>query len=168
MTNDGTWTVTTPPLQPGSYRVYADFVPAGAEGITLAADLDVPGTRPATEPRQPSDGANVEGFDVRFDGELVAGTESELTLTVSRDGQPVTDLEPYLGALGHLVAIRDGDLAYLHVHPLDETEGAGGPQVRFAVEVPTAGRYGLFFDFSHGGVVAAHRLTCWRRRDAGG
>ena len=149
----GTWTVTTPPLQPGSHRVYADFVPAGAEGITLAADLDVPGTRSATEPRQPSDGANVEGFDVQFEGELVAGTESELTLTVSREGQPVTDLEPYLGALGHLVAIREGDLAYLHVHPLDETEGAGGPQVRFAVEVPTAGRYALFFDFSHGGVV---------------
>ena len=149
----GTWMVTAPPLQPGSHRVYADFVPAGSEGITLAADLDVPGDRPPTEPRQPSDRANVEGFDVHFEGGLVAGTESELTLTVSRDGQPVTDLEPYLGALGHLVAIRDGDLAYLHVHPLDETEGSGGPNVRFAVEVPTAGRYALFFDFSHGGVV---------------
>jgi hypothetical protein len=149
----GTWTVTTPPLQPGSHRVYADFVPAGADGLTLAADLDVPGTRSATEPRQPSGGANVEGFDVQFEGELVAGTESELTLTVSRDGQPVTDLEPYLGALGHLVAIREGDLAYLHVHPLDETEGAGGPKVHFAVEVPTDGSYALFFDFSHSGVV---------------
>ena len=83
----------------------------------------------------------------------MAGTESELTLTVKRDGQPVTDLEPYLGALGHLVAIRDGDLAYLHVHPLDEAVGAGGPEVRFAVEVPTTGRYALFLDFSHGGVV---------------
>ena len=94
---------------------------------------------------------------MQFEGELVAGTESELTLTVSRDGQPVMDLEPYLGALGHLVAIREGDLAYLHVHPLDETEGAGGP-MRFAVEVPTAGRYALFFDFSHGGVVRTASL----------
>ena len=39
-------------------------------------------------------------------------------VTVTRDGEPVTDLQPYLGAFGHLVAIRDGDLAYLHVHPL--------------------------------------------------
>ena len=94
-----------------------------------------------------------------FDGELVAGTESELTVTVTRDGAAGDRLEPYLGALGHLVAIRDGDLAYLHVHPLDEADGAGGPQVRFAVEVPTAGTYGLFFDFSHGDDVrtAAHR-----------
>jgi hypothetical protein len=65
----------------------------------------------------------------------------------------VTDLQPYLGALGHLVAIRDGDLAYLHVHPLDEAAGSGGPQVRFAVEVPTAGTYGLYFDFAHGDEV---------------
>ena len=40
-----------------------------------------------------------------------------LTLTVTKDGQPVTDLQPYLGAYGHLVALRAGDLAYLHVHP---------------------------------------------------
>ena len=149
----GTWRVSAPPLQSGSHRVYADFVPAGGDGVTLAADLDVPGSRPATERRRPSDVATVDGYEVRFEGALVAGTESELTLTVKRDGQPVTDLEPYLGALGHLVAIRDGDLAYLHVHPLDEAVGAGGPEVRFAVEVPTAGRYALFLDFSHGGVV---------------
>ncbi len=36
---------------------------------------------------------------------------------VSRDGEPVNDLQPYLGAYGHLVALRSGDLAYLHVHP---------------------------------------------------
>ncbi len=108
---------------------------------------------PATTGRRPcrhrANQTHVDGFDVSFDGELIAGTESELTVTVTRDGRPVTDLQPYLGALGHLVAIRDGDLAYLHVHPLDETAGSGGPRVRFAVEVPTAGTYGLYFDFSH-------------------
>ena len=40
---DGVWTVTTPALAPGSYRVFADFVPAGGEGLTLGADLTVPG-----------------------------------------------------------------------------------------------------------------------------
>ena len=51
------------------------------------------------------------------------------------DGEPVTDLEPYLGALGHLVAIRDGDLAYLHVHPRRRRRPAAVG--RFTVEVPT-------------------------------
>ena len=133
--------------------MFADFVPAGGEGLTLGADLTVPGDyRPVALPA-PANETRVDGFDVSFDGELVAGTESELTVTVTRDGEPVTDLQPYLGALGHLVAIRDGDLAYLHVHPLDEADGPGGPRVRFAVEVPTAGTYGLYFDFSHGDEV---------------
>jgi hypothetical protein len=148
--SDGVWTVRTPPLTPGSYRVFADFVPAGGEGLTLGADLNVPGVYQPVALPSPSSETSVDGFDVSVDGELVAGTESELTVTVTRDDEPVTDLQPYLGALGHLVAIRDGDLAYLHVHPLEDADHSGGPQVRFAVEVPTAGTYGLFFDFAHG------------------
>lgn len=151
---DGAWSVDLPPLEAGSYRVYADFVPGDdAEGLTLARDLSVTGTveRPTTP--EPSRAVSVDGYDVEIAGELVPGTSSELSVTVSRGGEPVTDLQPYLGALGHLVAIRDGDLAYLHVHPLDETDGVGGPTVRFAIEVPTEGTYGLFFDFSHAGTV---------------
>jgi len=150
---DGVWTVTTPALAPGSYRVFADFVPAGGQGLTLGADLTVPGEYEPVELPAPSTEDSVGGYDVSFEGELVAGSESELTVTVTRDGEPVTDLQPYLGSLGHLVAIRDGDLAYLHVHPLDEADGTGGPRVRFAVEVPTDGTYGLYFDYSHGDEV---------------
>jgi hypothetical protein len=85
-----------------------------------------------------------------------------VTLTVSRDGVPVTDLQPYLGAYGHLVALRDGDLAYLHVHP-DGTPGDGrtaaGPQITFYAEVPSNGAYRLFLDFQHRGVVRTAEFT---------
>lgn len=155
----GTWTVTAPAMPPGSYRVYADFVPTGHDGMTLAADLAVPGDYTPRPVPDPTDEVTVEGYDVAFDGELVAGEESELTVTVTLDGEPVTDLDPYLGALGHLVAVRDGDLAYLHVHPLDDLDGPGGPAVRFAVDVPTAGTYGLYFDFSHGDTVRTAAVT---------
>lgn len=151
--DDGTWTVTGTALTPGSYRVFADFTPAGGEGLTLGADLTVPGQHDPVPLAPPGGAASVDGYDVSFDGDLVAGTQSEVMVTVSRDGVPVTDLHPYLGALGHLVAIRDGDLAYLHVHPLEDADGPGGPAVRFAVEVPTAGTYGLYFDFSHDDAV---------------
>jgi hypothetical protein len=149
---DGTWRVATPPLPAGSYRVYADVVPSGAANVVLGADLTVPGDH---EPRRPapSRAVTVDGYQVTIDGSLVPGQTSELAVSVRRDGVAVTDLEPYLGALGHLVAIRDGDLAYLHVHPLEQAEGPGGPTVRFGVTVPTAGTYGLFFDFSVGGLV---------------
>jgi hypothetical protein len=149
----GTWTVTGPALAPGSYRVYADFVPTGHEGMTLATDLAVAGSFTPQPLPAPGPTDVVDGYDVSIEGALVAGADSTITVTVRRDGGPVADLQPYLGALGHLVAIRDGDLAYLHVHPLDPVDGPGGPTVRFAVDVPSAGRYGLFFDFSHGGSV---------------
>jgi len=162
----GVWTVTVPTLDPGSYRVFADFTPTGDDGVTLGADLTVPGDHAPVSLPAPSTDATIDGFDVSFDGELVAGTESELTVTVTADGEPVTDLQPYLGSLGHLVAIRNGDMAYLHVHPLDETDGPGGPQVRFAVEVPTAGTYRLFFDFSHGDEVRTAATTIGARAGA--
>ena len=41
-----------------------------------------------------------------LDGALVPGKESKLILTVTRAGEPVTDLQPYLAAYGHLVAAR--------------------------------------------------------------
>ncbi|WP_278258289.1 hypothetical protein [Nocardioides convexus] len=92
-------------------------------------------------------------------------------LTVSKDGAPVTDLEPYLGAYGHLVALRGGDLAYLHVHP-DGTPGDGttepGPEVVFYAAVPSAGTYHLYLDFQHNGVVrtASFTVTADANKDA--
>jgi len=156
---DGTWRVGVPPLSAGSYRVFADFVPAGASGVVLGADLAVTGELGPADLPEPSPTATVDDYTVTFDGELVAGTESDLTLTVERNGEPVTDLDPYLGSLGHLVAIRDGDMAYLHVHPIEEADGPGGPEIGFAVEVPTAATYRLFLDFSHGGAVRTAATT---------
>ncbi|MGY1726862.1 hypothetical protein ACI79J_07800 [Geodermatophilus sp. SYSU D01062] len=157
MSPDGTWT-TTVALEPGAWRVLADATPTDlGEDLVLGADLAVGGAwEPAPLP-DPAATAEVDGYTVSLDGDLVAGRESEVVLTVSRDGVPVTDLQPYLGARGHLVALRAGDLGYLHVHPT----GDSGGQVRFAVEVPAAGAHRLFLDFRHGDVVrtAAFTLT---------
>lgn len=64
-------------------------------------------------------------------------------------------LQPFLGAAGHLVALRTGDLAYLHVHPMDDSAGRSpsDPQVVFTAEAPTPGRYLLYLDFQVDGQV---------------
>lgn len=151
MAADGTWSTPLTLPAAGSYRVFADFKPTGGTKSTLGVDVQVAG---AYEPQQyttDSRSFTVDGYTVTLNGDLKAGTESTVTATVTKDGKPVTDLQPYLGANGHLVALRAADLAYLHVHP---QEGPGsGPEVKFAVEVPTDGRYRLFFDFQHNGKV---------------
>lgn len=160
---DGTWSIPLAVAAPGQYRVFADFQPAArADGLTLGADVPAPGDyRPRPLPA-PARTSTVDGYQVTLTGDLTPGGSSKLTLSLSRDGRPVTDLEPYLGAYGHLVALRDGDLAYLHVHP-DGTPGDGrtpaGPGVTFHAEVPSAGSYRLYLDFQHAGVVRTAEFT---------
>ncbi|MFJ6015525.1 hypothetical protein [Streptomyces sp. NPDC092952] len=155
---DGTWSTPVELPEAGGYRVFADFTPAAkkAGNLTLGADLAVSGAyRPAALPA-PAAVAEVDGYRVVLEGGLRAGQAGELKPSISRNGRPVTDLEPYLGAFGHLVALRSGDLAYLHVHP---NEGGPGPVVSFTATAPSAGTYRLFLDFKHGGEVRTAAFT---------
>lgn len=151
----GTWSIPWVWDAAGSYRVFADFAAAGADPVTLTRTIDVSGAF-APVALASSAETTVDGFDVSVDGDLVPGSASELAVTVRRGDAPVTTLQPYLGAYGHLVALREGDLAYLHVHPegAEPTPGAtSGPDVRFSAHVGTAGRYLLYFDFQVEGSV---------------
>jgi hypothetical protein len=143
--------------------VFTDFVPSeSGEGLTLSTSLQAAGEY-APEPATGSVRTTTsDGFEVSVDGDLVAGESSALTLTVSRDGEGVTALEPYLGAFGHLVALRDGDLAYLHVHPHGDEPAAGetsGPEIVFEATAPTPGRYLLYLDFQVDGEVHSAPLV---------
>jgi hypothetical protein len=163
MSPDGTWSVEVDLAEAGTYRAFVDFQPVGMEsGLTLGQDLFVPGRSVPQPLPAPAATAEVDGYDVELAGTLVPGETSRLTLTVTRDGEPVTDLQPYLEAYGHLVALRAGDLAYLHVHP-DGAPGDGmtqpGPEVTFYAEVPSAGAYRLFLDFKHGDEVRTAAFT---------
>ncbi|MFJ4483910.1 hypothetical protein ACIP3D_16335 [Streptomyces longwoodensis] len=147
---DGTWSTPVELPEAGGYRVFADFTPAAAkEGLTLGSDLAVTGRYATHTLPAPASTATVDGYTVRLHGAPAPGRESDLTFTVSRAGRPVTTLQPYLGAHGHLVALRSGDLAYLHVHPHEEAKGTtpSGPEVTFTATTPTPGTYRLFLDF---------------------
>jgi hypothetical protein len=160
--DDGEWRAVLA-LTPGAWRLFADFVPSadGANRV-LGADLSVPGEYTPEPLPAPSAVAEVDGYTVVLTGELVPGREAELTLSVSRDGRPVTDLQPYLGSYGHLVVLRAGDLGYLHVHPADGPAGAApapGPHIGMVTTAPTAGTYRVFLDFRHGDVVHTAAFT---------
>jgi hypothetical protein len=150
---DGSWSVPLRLDEAGSYRVFADFS-RDEEPVTLAADLRVDGAAdleplPAPARTAVSDG----GYDVRLDaGRVRPGEEAELRFTITEDGHPVR-VEPYLGAGGHLVALREGDLGFLHVHPRTH-DG-----VAFAATFPTEGSYRLFLQFQHHGRVQTVAFT---------
>jgi len=142
---DGTWSVPLALRDAGSYRVFADFS-VGGRKRTLADDLLVDGTLRSAKLPSPAPSVAVDGMKVTLAAPgSRAGAESELGFTVTRGGRPVA-VEDYLGAKGHLVALRRGDLAFLHVHPDART-------LRFMAEFPTAGTYRLFLQFKVDGQV---------------
>jgi hypothetical protein len=148
---DGTWSVPATVRESGSYRVFADFSVDG-RAHTLADEVTVEGTVRSQELPAPARSVDVDGLRVTLSESAGrAGAESQVRFTVTRAGRPVA-VQPYLGAKGHLVALRRGDLAFLHVHPDEDS-------LRFMAEFPTAGTYRLFLQFKTEGRVRTAAFT---------
>jgi hypothetical protein len=172
---DGTWTTPLTLSRAGTYRVFADFKRED-RSQTLAQDLTVDGSAPSRPLPPPADMARTAtGYEVHMDGvRAQPGRSSELRFEVFRGGKRMA-VEPYLGARGHLVALREKDLAYLHVHPTEGGHGesgaaghsdaapAGPAPISFHTEFPSAARYRLFLQFKAAGKVHTAAFT----REAG-
>jgi hypothetical protein len=156
MGDDGTWATPLEFPEPGPYRVVADFAAAG-RSFTLGDDLQVPGAYDPLPLSDPTGAQRVGEYEVSFSSAVGDGGNASLVFGISRNGRPVEDLEPYLGALGHLVALREGDLAFLHVHP--EAEEGSGPRIAFRATFPSEGRYRLYLQFAHAGGVKTAAFT---------
>lgn len=157
----GTWRASLTPSAGGVHRVVVEIAPVGEPPRVLTADLDVPGPFEPV-PLTPSRVAEVDGYQIRLDGDLLPGAVTQVFATVGRDGVPVTDLEPLDGAFGRLEALRAGDLAPARVHPAATTPAPtdrAGPGMAFRTEVPAPGTYRLFLDFRHGGVLRTAVFT---------
>lgn len=158
---DGRWSTPLRLPAAGVYRAFADFS-VGGRPVTLANDLSVAGPfRPAALPAPRAlDRSGAYGATLRAPA-LRAGRPAVLAYALTRAGRPLDGVEPYLGADGHLVALREGDLAFAHLHP----EESDTPRtIRFAAALPSAGRYRLFLQFAHDGRVrtVAHTVEVGR------
>ncbi|HZO06661.1 MAG TPA: hypothetical protein VFB52_09750 [Solirubrobacterales bacterium] len=158
MAADGTWSVPLRLAEAGTYRVFADFSTDG-EPTTLADDLRVDGDADLRDLPAPATRALSEPGDYEVSlraGDPHAGEEASLRFAIGRDGQPAS-LQPYLGAGGHLVALREGDLTFLHVHPTGDAGEDGS--IEFEATFPTAGNYRLFLQFVVGGELQTVAFT---------
>jgi hypothetical protein len=151
MAADGRWSVPLTLGEPGVWRAYADFTTNGVAGA-LGMDLVVRGDYAPRALPPAGTAATVDGFTVTYQGTPRTGAVQPFLFTVA----PAAGLERYLGAYGHLVVLREGDLGYVHVHP--EPELAGGA-VKFWLAVPSPGRYRMYFDFQVAGKVHTAEFT---------
>jgi hypothetical protein len=128
---------------------FADVAPDDEEPMTLLLPLQAQGDPPKDAVHELRRVSDVDGYRVELLGDVLAGAASDLSFRITRDGRPIIP-DPYLGAAGHLVAIRSGDLEYLHVHPM---EGKDPGAIHFMMHAPGSGLHRLFLQFLHEGQV---------------
>ncbi len=154
MATDGTWRIPVSVAGPGAYRLFADFSVEGIRRV-LGVDLAAPGASVAQPLPTPASSVVVDGYRVAL--EVDGGRAGETTafrFTVTRGGD-VVEPDAYLGARGHLVVLREGDLAYVHAHP---EESGSGPVV-FESTLPSQGRYRAFLQLAVDGRVVTAPFT---------
>lgn len=157
---DGTFVLDYTFPSGGTYRLFTDFKAAGRAGAVLTTDIVVDGIPKPVANLTPSnlkEPRSIGGVEVRFTSPPpAAGVEKTLTFVVTKGGKPVTDLEPYLGAMGHLVVIGSDAKTFLHAHPEDH---AAKPHVDPAGAAPhahpTTGIVSFATKFPHPGLYKA-------------
>jgi Cu+-exporting ATPase len=125
----------------GRYDLHAEFRRKGQMSDVLATARAVVADANATpdEPVRESGRVQVvDGVRVELTGEAEAGHRSRLTYRFSdaRTGAPVTTLQPYLAAAGHIVVMPADGHGFAHEHA--EAEDADGNPV-FALPTQTFG-----------------------------
>lgn len=139
----------------GAYMLYADFLPAGMNELTRIGEVTVKGEMPERPILKPSEtlSASVDGIRVTlgFAEAPTPQTQTSMTYTFTdeKTGEPVTDLELYLGAVGHAVAIDKSAKQFIHIHPLNWA--SSGPQAVFGVSFPSSGLYKIWGQFGRNG-----------------
>lgn len=136
-------------IPPGEYMLIADFLPEGGTTQMVQRALIVAGKPAAARPVAPSPDVRITVKAENFE----AGKHACLTFTVqdARTGEPITDLQPYLGAPAHMLIVPADLGDAIHAHP--EEIATGGPTVSFHPLVPAAGDYKLWIQIQRGGKV---------------
>jgi hypothetical protein len=147
-------------LPPGEYVLVADFLPHDGRAQMLQRAVVTPGYRSRISwetPRLTADDLVEkleQGVRIKLTASgLKAGKEASLrlTLTDAATGAPVIDVEPLLGAPGHLLLANADLTEAIHAHAEDAS--TSGPSMTFQPLMPAAGLYKLWFQFQRQGVI---------------
>jgi hypothetical protein len=142
--SDGSWQVTLD--EQGPWHIVFDGAPGGTP-VVVSANLDDE-TATTMQPLPEADD-DVTAAGVRL---VRKGLDFYVT---AEDGGPATGLQPYLGMAAHLIAIREGDLSYVHLHPTMEMDG----MFMFGDKLPQPGTYRTFLQFMRDGDVVTVPFT---------
>lgn len=173
---DGSFSIEHTLPKPGHYTLYADFLPMGGGAqitgypiATAGVEADLVSSRASITPdvvfEKRVDGVKIDLVTDR--ATLLGGEDVDLIFrfTDEKTDAPITDLEKYLGAFGHLVILTEDMTEYVHAHPREETQPdpsapvSGGPEVIFDATLPKPARYRAWLQFQRGGRLSTVIFT---------
>lgn len=162
---DGTFTLDYRFRTPGEHHLFADVAPKGAGANVLFSKIKVTGK--ATSPvrhiplalRTQVDATSVEIAPPEHPMETNKTKLVSVSFRNAADGEPVLDLENYLGAKAHLILIREDATTFVHSHPDERQTDAGvSGIVPFLVRLPKPGVYRAWLQFIRASVLHTAEL----------
>jgi hypothetical protein len=144
--DSGEWTFAFAPRLPGTYKVFAEFVPSLTlrqvigECAIVVPGKPAPGTQRGLQPY--ADGDYIYNLSLPA-GPLKAGSDGTLDFSIKRKDGGAVKLEPVMGALAHLAAFDQERRGYAHLHPAATVSDVDPlrPDLSFAFNTGEAGRY---------------------------
>lgn len=161
---DGTFTYTFTFPTGGKWQVFADAAPTGAGSQVTSASVTVDGAAPTRATLVPQSRPTVTEDGVTLAMQTTAlPAQKTFPLTFSlKDtaGKPVTDLQPWLGAMGHLILINQDARTFVHSHP-DESDPQNGKNgsLTYLARFPRPGIYRGWVQFQRAGQVQTFPFT---------
>jgi len=159
---DGSFRIDTTFPAGGDYLLFGDVAPKDKGSQVLPASLHVDGPVPAATPLRVTSGPSRAGGLVATMTPLASpipigqSTTLAFRLRDAKTGQPVSDLQPYLGAHGHLMIIHQDGKTFVHSHPAEDAAAIRllkSGEVRFNARFPRAGIYKAWAQFQRAGQV---------------
>jgi len=172
---DGSFTLEHVLPAAGQYMLFSDFMPVGggpqliATPLTTAGfDGDIasswPNLKPDTSLTKTVNGVSVE---LKIDpAKLITGEEADVPIHFedAKSGEPVKNLQRYLGAFGHAMMLSEDMTEHVHAHPEEMLEGTtvtegGGPDLVFHALFPKPGHYRIWLQFQRNNVLSTVPFT---------
>jgi hypothetical protein len=161
---EGNFTINHIFPESGTYKLWVDFKPKGGTQTLATFLADVKGLSTHKPVIPVYDGIYIkESPDKNYQitlklpqEKIVAKRDTDIVFSISdASGNPITDLEPLMGAGGHSVIISSDVQEFLHVHPTEEVEPnwKGGPNISFRTSFPKPGLYKAWGQFQHKGKI---------------
>jgi hypothetical protein len=155
--DDGSFNLDVKFPHAGLYRVLSDFYPKGATPQLIANTLFVTGAGMKMAPAKlaadlaPNHTENLEVSLTTEPPQPIAGMKTLMFFRLT----PSEDVEPYLGAMGHMLAASADLIDMIHTHPFLVTDPDGGSvkQIQFNLIFPREGIYRVWVQFQRKGVV---------------